>query len=235
MRLSSLFGLLLTAVGVGLLAAPTIGSQYEVKVQQKQVTAMRDQIRSASSHPKALSGNAAADLQAPEQAAVPSTALEHVVPTEPPLVEKVVGLPAAAAPKEAARPLMLLEIPAISLELAVKTGIDLKTLAAGPGWYPTSVQPSQFGNVAIAGHRTQKGRPSFFYKLDRLKPGDDLYLTDQNARRFHYVVERVFVVSPTEVSVVGPTASPMITLTTCDPPGTEKQRLIVRARLIDGM
>jgi len=41
-----------------------------------------------------------------------------------------------------------------------------------------------------------------------------------------------FVVPPTELSVKAPTADPVLTLITCDPPGTTKNRLVVRAALV---
>ncbi|MDB4894021.1 MAG: hypothetical protein JWN15_283, partial [Firmicutes bacterium] len=126
-----------------------------------------------------------------------------------------------------------IEIPAAAIRYMVQEGIDDEPLGRGPGHYPSTPLPGDTGNAGIAGHRTVKGMPSFFYKLDSLKPGDTIVVTYPD-RTLTFAVERVFLTSPYDLSVLNPTPSPSLTLTTCDPPGLADRRLIVQARLVNG-
>lgn len=127
-------------------------------------------------------------------------------------------------------PLYHIAIPRFGVTYAVGDGVDNAVLEQGPGHYPQTVLPGEVGNAALAGHRTLRGRPSFFYHLDRLEPGD-LLLVHYPDRSLTFVVERVFVTDPYDLSVIDPTDQPTLTLTTCDPPGSDEMRLIVQARL----
>lgn len=139
--------------------------------------------------------------------------------------------PPAASPSGVAAHLpYTIELPTIGARFTVSAGIDNAALSRGPGQYPQTPLPGLAGNAAIAGHRTLGGRPSFFFALNRLKPGDPIRVT-YPAQVLTFAVERVFVVGPYELSVLAPTPEPVLTLTTCDPPGTDRNRLIVRARL----
>ena len=140
---------------------------------------------------------------------------------EPPPPEKL-----AAAPGR-------LLIPKLGLSLSVCYGVGEADLKIGPGFYPQSGFPST-GNVCIAGHRNAYGSP--FLHLDDLAAGDEIYLIYQQVR-YYYLVERVFVTSPTDWSVVAKTDRPALTLTTCTPAvrplDGKYDRLIVRAYLKD--
>jgi sortase A len=133
-------------------------------------------------------------------------------------------------PAEAGPRAMLLAIPRIGLRQALVNGIDREALAGGPGHYAGTPAPGRAGNSVIAGHRTLRGVPSFFYRLNELEPGDAIEVVSPFFL-YRYEVERVFLVSPEQTWVLGHTAYPALTLITCDPPGTEQRRLIVRARL----
>lgn len=123
-----------------------------------------------------------------------------------------------------------IEIPAVGIRQMVVEGIENEPLARGPGHYPDTPLPGEMGNAAMAGHRTFRGRPAFFFNLHRLKPGDPIRITYPD-RTLLFAVERVFVTDPYDLTVIGPTPYPALTLTTCDPPGTADNRLIVRAKL----
>jgi len=123
-----------------------------------------------------------------------------------------------------------LEVPRLGLDYAVLEGIDNEQLALGPGHYPGTAAPGQEGNAAIAGHRTVRGKPSYFYNLHRLEPGDAIRVS-YPGRALRYTVEQVYLTAPTDLAVLAPTDAPTLTLTTCDPPGSDERRLIVRARL----
>ena len=122
----------------------------------------------------------------------------------------------------------LLEIPSINLKVAVLSGTTQAVLAKAPGWYEESALPGQ-GNTAIAGHRTMHG--AFFRHLNSLKAGDKIILT-YDGKDYEYKVEKVFPVAKNDWSVIKPCGYPALTLTTCHPVGSSRQRLVVRAALV---
>ena len=125
----------------------------------------------------------------------------------------------------------VISIPRIDVEAAVLHGVDLDTLARGPGFYPDNPMPGREGNVAVAGHRTTYG--AWFRRVDQLEEGDKILFTSPVAV-YTYIVEDVFVVASNAWEVVDPTEEPKLTLTTCHPPGSARERMVVRAGL-DGV
>jgi sortase A len=118
----------------------------------------------------------------------------------------------------------------------VVEGVERADLKKGPGHYPGTALPGQLGNVVISGHRTTYGAP--FNRLDELNPGDPIVIETRTAW-FTYTVQRLFVVKPTAVGVTYPVpdhpgaipSERLLTLTTCNPKYSAKQRLIVRGLL----
>ena len=127
-------------------------------------------------------------------------------------------------------PVYQISIPRFNVSYLVGEGVDNTVLDQGPGHYPQTVLPGEVGNAALAGHRTIRGRPAFFYRLNELEPGDVLQIHYED-RSLTFVVERVFLTDPYDLSVIAPTDYPALTLTTCDPPGSDEMRLIVQSRL----
>lgn len=128
-------------------------------------------------------------------------------------------------------PLLRLEIPAIGRDDIVVPGVNLNDLKDGPGHYPDTPLPGQLGNAAIAGHRTTYGAP--FFDVDQLEPGDEIIATLLNGDRFVYEVTFVDVVSASDYHVVS-TQNPDIaelTLTSCHPKYTARDRIIVHSVL----
>jgi LPXTG-site transpeptidase (sortase) family protein len=115
----------------------------------------------------------------------------------------------------------------------IRDGVDVPTLAVGPGRYPQAAEPGAIGNLAIAGHRTAFSAP--FNELERLAPGDAITVQDATGASFTYEVVISQVVRPDDLWVVGPDplniAAPTLTLTTADPPGRTDQRLVILAAL----
>ncbi|MGH9154398.1 MAG: sortase [Acidimicrobiales bacterium] len=126
-----------------------------------------------------------------------------------------------------------IKIPRIGVDVVVVEGTTASALRAGAGHYGDSALPCSLGNVAIAGHRTTYGKP--FSNLDRLKPGDPIILETPIGRCTYEVSRAPFTVRPDDFSVVAntPTAS-TLTLTTCHPKGSAKERLIIRATMVQG-
>jgi sortase A len=91
--------------------------------------------------------------------------------------------------------------------------------------------PGQYGNAVISGHRTTYGAP--FGNLDRLAPGDRF--TVETLIGVHtYEVVSVEVVDPTDTWVVQPMDGSWLTMVTCTPKYSSRQRLIVFSKLVDG-
>ena len=120
---------------------------------------------------------------------------------------------------------------------AVIEGVDVDDLRQGTGHYPTTPLPGQEGNSAIAGHRTTYGHP--FGDLDQLAKGDTIVVQTVQGT-FTYIVDQdPFAVDPDSGEVLLPepdAARPgrsraTLTLTTCDPPYSAAQRLIIKASL----
>jgi sortase A len=137
-----------------------------------------------------------------------------------------------------------LKISAINVNVVVVEGTSADSLRAGAGHYKGTPLPCEIGNVSVAGHRTTYGRP--FADLDLLHPGDEITLeTPIGSCRYsvlpapqdrHVLDDKgaAFVVDPTDTSVVSPTNTAMLTLTTCHPKGSAAKRLVIQAALITG-
>lgn len=138
-----------------------------------------------------------------------------------------VDAPAPLPPPEG-EAVAIIRIPAIGLEKAVVEGVGVPDLKKGPGHYPNTPMPGQPGNSGIAGHRTTYGAP--FYELDKLENGDEILVRTLQGE-FRYVVDRTMVVRPTQVEVLDPTEEDRLTLTTCNPRFSARERLIVSAVL----
>ena len=123
----------------------------------------------------------------------------------------------------------VITIPKISVSMVVVEGTGEAQLQAGPGHYPGTPLPGEAGNASIAGHRTTYQHP--FYNLNDLVPGDSITITTLQGI-FLYHVTWSMAVSPSDVVVVGPTTTPQLTLTTCNPRYSASQRLVVRAALV---
>lgn len=118
--------------------------------------------------------------------------------------------------------------------LYVIEGVSLDVLRAGPGHYPESDRPGGEGNLAIAGHRTTYGSP--FWSMDELTDGDMIHVLDREGREWVYAYREQRIVAPTDVWVVGEdpreSGAPTVTLTTCHPRGSARQRLIAWGELV---
>ena len=118
-----------------------------------------------------------------------------------------------------------LEISSINLKQYVVSGTSESLLELGPGHYANTALPGMGGNVGIAGHRTTYGAP--FAELDQLQIGDELILT-VDSKKYHYSVDEVTVVEAIGGEyVLYNRGDDRLTLTTCHPRYSAKQRLVV--------
>lgn len=133
-------------------------------------------------------------------------------------------------------PITYIEIPALGVKEVVVQGVTDQALNVGAGHYPQTPLPGQVGNVAIAGHRTMNGHP--FGDLNKLVPGDKVILQTPFASYTYTVLppfnghNNPWIVQPTDWTVISfPTQEKLLTLTTCNPPGQQTNRLVARAVL----
>jgi len=121
-----------------------------------------------------------------------------------------------------------IEIPRIDAKLPIVEGISEKSLEAAVGHFPGTAMPGQTGNASFAGHRSYR-HGKMFNRLDELEKGDMIILT-QDGQTHTYKVTEMFVVEPTEVSVLKqPREGKYLTLVTCTPIRVATHRLIVKA------
>jgi sortase A len=120
----------------------------------------------------------------------------------------------------------ILRIPKIRLEVPVLAGTDDLSLNRGVGHLAGTANPGENGNVAIAGHRD-----GFFRGLKDVRLGDKIEI-DALGRPETYVIDRITIVDPNDVSVLKPTPLASLTLVTCYPfyfVGSAPKRYIVHA------
>jgi len=125
-------------------------------------------------------------------------------------------------------PLGRLTIPKIGLDVVVIEGVGRGDLREGPGHWPETPMPGAGGNFVVSGHRTTYGAP--FLRLDKLVEGDVIELILPYAA-LRYEVTRSVIVSPNQVDVVDQRGVEEISLATCHPIYSARQRLVVQARL----
>jgi sortase A len=171
-------------------------------------------------------------------AADPGVAPVSPVPVAPPVGE----------------PLAVLHVPRLGEDFArvVLEGTAEDQLRDGPGHYVGTALPGQVGNLAIAGHRVGKGSP--FLDADTLVPGDPIVVETADSWFTYRVlgdpasgdpaadptgIPGQQIVTPADVEViaavpgapgVAPTSA-YLTLTTCHPKYSARQRLVVHAVL----
>ena len=107
-------------------------------------------------------------------------------------------------------------------------GATLNKLEYGPGYILGTSLPGSGGNFAIAGHRTTYGAP--FGNLDKTEVGDTI-LFQTNTNQYEYVITEVKIVSPDDTYVLGNFGDDRITLSTCHPKFSARQRLVVIGEL----
>jgi sortase (surface protein transpeptidase) len=174
--------------------------------------------------------------------------------------DPTVGAPGATpAPLEVAlgEPFAVLHVPRLGEDWSrvVVEGTGGEQLTEGPGHYVGTALPGEQGNLALAGHRVGRGSP--FLDLDRMLPGDPIVVETADWWFVYRVlgdaatgdlgahpsgIPGMQIVRPSEVDVIAPTpdgpaggatTGAYLTLTTCHPKYSARQRLVVHA-VLDG-
>jgi LPXTG-site transpeptidase (sortase) family protein len=121
----------------------------------------------------------------------------------------------------------------------VDPGIEKDYIAAlkeGIAEAKGSTEPGQPGNLFLFSHSTDAPwniarYNAIFYLLRELEPGDRVIIYYEG-RRFDYIVFDKTTTSPSDISyLTNRYDRPVLTMQTCDPPGTVLNRLIIRAKL----
>ncbi|MGY1795761.1 class E sortase [Geodermatophilus sp. SYSU D00525] len=176
---------------------------------------------------------------------------------QPTAEQPTAGVPTVPAEVPVGEPFAVLHVPRLGADWSrvVLEGTSEDHLSQGPGHYTGTAMPGAPGNVALAGHRVGRGSP--FHDLDLLQPGDpvvvevadgwftyrvlgdasgDLTVQDPNG------VPGRQIVTPADVDVIAPVpggaadaapAGSYLTITTCHPRYSARQRLVVHA-VLDG-
>ena len=126
----------------------------------------------------------------------------------------------------------ILRIPKINVEVPVLDGTDDLSLNRGVGRIAGTASLGEEGNIGIAGHRD-----GFFRGLKDIGLGDTIeLLTPRQIEK--YVVDRVVIVDPNDVSPLAPRSHSSLTLVTCYPfyfVGSAPKRYIVQASATDSV
>jgi sortase A len=123
-----------------------------------------------------------------------------------------------------------LKIPRIGLDETINTGPSIVELRKGVWLIPKGSHPDQKSNSVIVGHRFTYAGPAVFYFLDRVQQ-NDLIMIDWERKEYIYKVSAIDIVPPSDTAVEKPTPDSRLTLYTCTPLWTAKNRLVITAPL----
>jgi sortase (surface protein transpeptidase) len=160
----------------------------------------------------------------------------HSTPALRPVAAGVAALPAPtgpiAAPPQSAEPAPVarpvsLTIPLIGVQTQLMTlglaadgtmQVPPLSSASVAGWFTGSPRPGAVGSAIIVGHIDSEGAPAVFYRLDELRPGDDVYVkrADGTTAKFRVTSRQTYLKDhfPTQ-TVYGPTPDAELRLITC--------------------
>ena len=167
-----------------------------------------------------------------ETLAAPSTtatvAPPATLPTEDPSVAEF------EATVEAQDAFALLYVPRLRANTwgtPILHGVADAQLDVGIGHFPSAPLPGENGNFSLAGHRMTHGKP--FTDIDKLVAGDEVIVETKDSY-YVYTLKADRIVNPTDVWVLDDQPVPevsgvdnsIITLVTCTPKWSTKQRWI---------
>ncbi len=121
-----------------------------------------------------------------------------------------------------------LVIPKIAVNEHIYQGTDPYTINKGVWALPHTSTPPEGSNTVMAGHRFNYSAPASFFSLDKLAAGDTVVVY-WDKKEYDYKVESSRVVPPDAIEIEKPTKKTLLTLYTCTPLWTAKNRLVVTA------
>jgi sortase A len=145
------------------------------------------------------------------------------------VLAKIEGSDESIPPPEENR----LVIPAISINEPILESNSISVIDRGGTWRrPKTSNPTQSDNTVIIGHRFFGNNISTFYNLDKLKIGDIIAVYWEGNENLYEVAESK-VVDPSAVEIEESTTEKQLTLYTCTPVWTAKNRLVIIAKPLD--
>jgi sortase A len=125
-----------------------------------------------------------------------------------------------------------LDIPRLKMHEQIHTGDSLYELNKGAWRIPETSTPDRGSNTVLAGHRfTYTSPKGVFYFLDKIRVNDKVTIYWQKSE-YTYRVAKIIVVPSTAVEIQAPSNEPKLTLFTCTPLWTAKDRLVIQADLV---
>lgn len=127
-----------------------------------------------------------------------------------------------------------LVIPSIGVDMPIYEGANEKVLDRGGIWrIPTTSSPDKGSNTVLSGHRWQYLPPSnrTLYLLDKVAIGEPVIVYWQGVE-YDYRIARRETVDPTHTEIQNATDLPLLTIYTCTPLFSTKQRLVLYGELI---
>lgn len=178
-----------------------------------------------------------------EEAAKEMTALETIWDqSASPSAQETAEGPPAVADSDMGSAQWIMRIPALGSDWVwpVMAGVGVEDLTRGVGWYPTTAQPGQVGNFAVAGHRVTHGEP--FRRMLELAVGATVII-ETRASVFTYELVSApdqLTVQDTETWVLDPVpgnpeaipGESLITLTTCEDLFHSSDRSVAFGKLV---
>jgi sortase A len=173
----------------------------------------------------------ASEQDAPVLEALPTTTTTEAVTTTTaaPVLSTPIAPPVNPRAAEPIVKIGEINIPKIGLVHPIFEGVTLTVIDHGPGHWPGSAVPGQLGNAVFAGHRVTHSHP--FRRINELVPGDEIIFKMQNGT-FTYKMTAFQIVTPKDVHIVDPTRDATLTLFACHPPGSARQRYVVKGAFV---
>ena len=144
--------------------------------------------------------------------------------TDEPAVGGAVHSDARQQPPPGALPTYL-RVPRIDIEpLIVPVGLNERGEMASPadyfqvGWWQHGVAPGDYGRAVIAGHVDTPTGEAVFYGIDRLAPGDEIFVGSEGGAELRFVVTGAALYHIDHVpleQIFGPSTERELILITC--------------------
>ncbi len=123
-------------------------------------------------------------------------------------------------------------LPSLQLDEPIFDGVSALTVHKGIWRRPATSTPDKGSNTVLVGHRFTYNGSAVFYNLDKLEVDEDVYMV-YDKKIYHYKVRSSQIVTPTTVAIEAPTTGPQLTIYTCTPLVTAKNRLVYVASLVE--
>lgn len=121
-----------------------------------------------------------------------------------------------------------LVIPKLGMQEKLHQGDTEAVLREGVWVRPQGTTPDKLSNTVLSGHRFTYSGQAVFYHLDKVNVGDEMQVHWEGAL-YEYTVTEIKVVPPTAIEIEYPTETPRLTVYTCTPLWSAKDRLVIIA------